>query len=435
MSGIGSGFGKALWGMAALCLCHLTPRAAAVVDTPYTVATWQGFRAAALSMTFDDGLPNQYTTLLTLLTQYGYKVTYFVDMGNRRRFNIPWDDIRKAASLGHEIASHTVTHPRMNELSASEQEKELRDSKDTLEREIPTQKVLTMAYPFCHEGNDAIVAKYYLAARVCDKRFEPADPANFMGLSSFSWADDVPATSLNNNVETAISKKAWTIYLIHGIDGGGGYTPVKSSMLKEHFDFLRTKESQIWIATFADVARYIRERQTLTLKQVRSTKDSLVLKATITLPNTPYNVPLTFQRPLPDGWNACFVSQNGRTVKDSIVTVNSKRMIMFDAVPDGSDIVLSSSGVVALPRAAGGVAGGIALSAAEGRIRFSAPAGLAGKLELALFDLSGARRALLPAMRADGGYYVDLPKVGAGMYGAKLFLDGVPFGERFKLNL
>ncbi|MEO6095920.1 MAG: polysaccharide deacetylase family protein [Fibrobacteria bacterium] len=427
-------FGKSLLCLAAICICPTAPRAAAVVDTPYTVGTWQGFRPAALSMTFDDGLPNQYTTLLNLLNQYGYKATYFVDMGNRKRFNIPWDDIRKAAASGHEIASHTVTHPHLGDLSVTEQEKELKDCKDTLEREIPTQKVLTMAYPFCSAGNDAAVAKYYLAARKCDKRFEPADPANFMGLSSFSWSNDVAASSLNSNVESAISKKAWTTYLIHGIDAGG-YTPVKSSMLKEHFDFLRTKENQIWIATFADVARYIRERQTLTLKQVRSTKDSLVLKATITLPNTPYNVPLSFQRPLPDGWNTCFASQNGRALKDSLLTVNSKRMIMFDAIPDGSDIVLSSSGVVALHSAPGGIAGKVALSNAQGKLRFSLPAGLAGKLELSLYDYQGGRRAVVTAMHADDGYHVDLPKIGSGVYGAKLSLNGVLFGESFRLRL
>jgi peptidoglycan/xylan/chitin deacetylase (PgdA/CDA1 family) len=426
---------KSVLFLAALFLCHLIPRAAAVVDTPYTVGTWQGFRAGALSMTFDDGLPNQYTTLLTLLTQYGYKVTYFVDMGNRRRFNIPWEDIRHAASLGHEIASHTVTHPHMGDISASEQEKELRDSKDTLERQIPTQKILTFAYPFCNESNNSLVAKYYLAARKCDKRIEPADPANMMGISSFSWADDVPATSLNSNVESAISKKGWTTYLIHGIDGGGGYTPVKSSMLKEHFDFLRTRESQIWIATFADVARYVRERRSLTLKQIRNTKDSLVIKATDTLPNGTYNVPLTFQRPLPDGWNTCFVSQNGRALKDSLLTINAKRYVMFDAVPDGGDIVLSSNGVVALHRASGGTGGKATLSGAQGKLRFSLPPGLAGKLEISLFDYQGARRAVVPATRSNDGYYVDLPKIGAGVYGAKLSLDGVTFGERFTLKL
>jgi peptidoglycan/xylan/chitin deacetylase (PgdA/CDA1 family) len=386
-------------------------------------------------MTFDDGLPNQYTTLVTLLSQYGYKVTFFLDMGNRKRFNIPWDDIRRAASLGHEIASHTVTHPRMGGLSDSEQEKELRDSRDSIEKEIPTRKCMTFAYPFCNEGNRSIVAKYYVAARKCDKRIEPADPANMMGISSFGWENDVPAQSLNSNVESAISKKGWTTYLIHGIDGGGGYTPVKSSMLKEHFDFLRTKESQIWIAPFADVARYIRERQSLTLKQVRRTPDSIVIRLTDTLPDGTYNVPLTLQRPLPDGWNAWFVSQNGRALKDSLVIVNSKRIVMFDAVPDGGDIVITTTGVITTHRAPGGVAGHVTLSNAQGKLRFSLPSGLTGTLELSLFDYQGARRAMVRARRTQEGYDVDPPNIGAGIYGAKLSLNGVLLGERFTLRL
>jgi peptidoglycan/xylan/chitin deacetylase (PgdA/CDA1 family) len=421
--------------LAAVFVCPPATRAAAVVDTPYTVAAWQGFRAGALSMTFDDGLPNQYTTLVTLLSQYGYKVTFFVDMGNRRRFNIPWDDIRHAATLGHEIASHTVTHPHMGDISASEQEKELRDSRDTINKEIPTQKCLTFAYPFCNVSDKSIVSKYYLAARACDKRIEPADPASMMAISSFSWANDVPAQSLNSNVESAISKKGWTTYLIHGIDGGGGYTPVKSSMLKEHFDFLRTKESQIWIATFADIARYVRERQSLTLKQVRRTQDSIIVKLTDTLPDAPYNVPVTLQRPLPEGWTTCFASQNGRAVKDSVVTVNSKRYVMFDAVPDGGDIVLSISGVVAVLRDREGAAIKVTQYGARGGLRFSLPPGSTGTPELSIFDFQGVRRAVVPAVRTQGGYHVDPPKIGMGAYAATITLDGVVLGDRFTLRL
>jgi oligosaccharide reducing-end xylanase len=421
--------------LAAVFLCPPACRAAAAVDTPYTVATWRGFRAGALSMTFDDGLPNQFTTLVTLLGQYGYKVTFFVDMGNRRRFNIPWDDIRRAATLGHEIASHTVTHPHMGDLSAGEQEKELRDSRDTINKEIPTQKCLTFAYPFCNVSDKSLVAKYYLAARACDKRVEPADPASMMGISSFSWSNDVPAQSLNGNVESAISKKGWTTYLIHGIDGGGGYTPVKSSMLKEHFDFLRTKESQIWIATFADIARYVRERQSLTLKQVRRTQDSIIIRLSDTLPDVPYNVPVTLQRPLPEGWTNCFASQNGRALKDSLVTVDSRRYVRFDAVPDGGDITLSVSGVVAVLRDRGGAATKVTQSGAQGGLRFSLPSGSTGTPELSLFDLQGARRAVVKAARIQGGYRVDPPRIGAGTYAAAIFLDSVMLGDRFALRL
>lgn len=420
----------------ALCLCPSIPRAAAVVDTPYTVATWQGSRAGALSLTFDDACPGQFTILVPILAKYPFKVTFFIDMGNRRRTNTPWDNIRQAAAAGHEVTSHSVTHSKFSTLTDAQQEAELKDSRDTLLKEIPSQKVLTFAYPNCVHGKDALVARYYMAARSCNEdRIEPADPASMMDINSFSYGGSVAAQTLNGTADNAIGKKGWATILIHGIDDAGGYNPVKSSMLKTHFDYLMTKQSQLWVAPFADVARYIRERQSLTLKQIRATKDSLVVKLTDTLPDAIYTVPVTFQRPLPEGWNTCFVSQNGRALKDSIVTVNSKRVVMFDAVPDGGEIVLSSSGVVAVHQAPGGAAGRVSLSGADGELRFSLPPGSAGNLEIAVFDSQGARRAIVRATRAGDGYHADLRNIAAGVYGAKLSLDGVPIGKGFALKL
>jgi peptidoglycan/xylan/chitin deacetylase (PgdA/CDA1 family) len=427
---------KSLLGVATICLCHLAPRAAAVVDTPYTVGAWQGFRAGALSLTFDDACPGQFTILVPLLTKYPFKVTFFIDMNNRRKTNTPWDNIRLAATAGHEVTSHSVTHSKFATLTDAQQETELKDSRDTIMKEIPSQKVLTFAYPNCVHGKDALVARYYLAARSCNEdRIEPADPANMMDINSFSYGGSVTAQTLNGTADNAISKKGWATFLIHGIDDAGGYNPVKSSMLKTHFDYLMTKAGQLWVAPFADVARYIRERQSLTLKQIRNTKDSVVVKLTDTLPDGIYNVPVTFQRPLPDGWNTCFVSQNGRALKDSLLTVNSKRVVMFDAVPDGGDIVLSPSGVLATHRSPGGKAGGLMVSGAQGIVRFSLPPGWAGNPELSLFDAQGARRAVVAAMRDGDGYRVDLPKIGTGVYAAKISLNGVPIGESFSLKL
>jgi peptidoglycan-N-acetylglucosamine deacetylase len=427
---------KIVLSLAAFFLCHLTSHAAAVVDTPYTVATWQGFRAGAFSMTFDDACPGQFTILVPLLDKYKYKATFFIDMGNRRIFKTPWDNIRRAAASGHEIASHSVTHSRLSTLTDGQLEAELKDSRDTIDKEIPSQKCLTFAYPNCVLGKDPVVARYYLAARTCNVgTIDASDPANLLRINSFSYGGNVSAQTLNGTADDAISKKGWGTILVHGIDDEGGYNPVKSTMLKTHFDYLQTKESQLWIATFADVARYIRERQGLTLRQIRRTTDSIVVRLTDTLPDGTYNVPLTLQRPLPDGWNAWFVSQNGRALKDSLVMVNAKRFVMFNAIPDGGDIVLSTTGVVARHRASGGIAGNITLSGAQGRLRFSLPSGLAGALELSLFDYQGARRAVVQAVRTADGYDVETPKIGAGVYGAKLSLNGAMLGERFTLRL
>lgn len=413
------------------------PRAASVVDTPYTVATWQGARAGALSLTFDDACPGQFTILVPLMNKYDFKATFFVDLGNLRNFNTPWDNIRRAAVAGHEIASHSVTHSKFSTLTESQQEAELRNSRDTIDKQIPSQKVLTFAYPNCVRGKEALVARYYMAARTCNEnRIEPSNPANMLRINSFSYGGSVSAQTLNGTADASIAQKGWGTILIHGIDNAGGYNPVKSSMLKTHFDYLQTRKNQIWVATFADVARYIRERQSVSLKQIRRTSDSLVVKLSDTLPDGTYNVPLTILRPLPAGWNTCFVSQNGRALKDSIVTVNSKRQVMFDAVPDGGDIVISTKSTVAAQRWISADSPDKAtLSNVHGKLRISLPQASSGDVQLLVFDLQGVQRAVAPAIRADDGYDVDLPEIGAGIYGAKISINGVIHGASFTLHL
>jgi hypothetical protein len=60
-----------------------------------------------------------------------------------------------------------------------------------------------------------------------------------------------------------------------------------------------------------------------------------------TLDDAIYNLPVTLRRPLPTGWSAANVAQDSRTVAAMLVTVNSQAYLMFDAVPDAGDVVLS----------------------------------------------------------------------------------------------
>ncbi|NLD92490.1 MAG: hypothetical protein GX639_07450, partial [Fibrobacter sp.] len=56
-----------------------------------------------------------------------------------------------------------------------------------------------------------------------------------------------------------------------------------------------------------------------------------------------YNYPLSLRTEMPAGWTKPTVTQNGKAVKDTVVTVNSKSYIMFQAVPDAGEIVLSDN--------------------------------------------------------------------------------------------
>ena len=99
---------------------------------------------------------------------------------------------------------------------------------------------------------------------------------------------------------------------------------------------------------FSPVKSYIRERNDISISEQPSNQtDIITLQVTDTLDNAIFNLPVTIRRPLPLGWSSATVSQNGQPVDVSIVEVESTDYIMFDAVPDGGDVVIAN--VVAFP--------------------------------------------------------------------------------------
>jgi len=62
------------------------------------------------------------------------------------RLMMTWDEIRKLASSGHEIGSHTMTHPNIAYVSEPEMRAELSESKRRLEEELKSP-MIHFAYP------------------------------------------------------------------------------------------------------------------------------------------------------------------------------------------------------------------------------------------------------------------------------------------------
>ena len=69
---------------------------------------WPTGKRAAVSLSFDDARTSQVDEGLALLKKMGIKVTFFVTPeGVEKRL----DGWKQAASDGHEIANHSLTHP------------------------------------------------------------------------------------------------------------------------------------------------------------------------------------------------------------------------------------------------------------------------------------------------------------------------------------
>jgi oligosaccharide reducing-end xylanase len=314
---------------------------AGTVSAPYEIGTWSGFRPGAISYTFDDDTTNQYAVAVPMFNAKGFRMTLFtvtdwVPGGS-------WEQVQKAAAAGHEIASHTVTHPRLSELTAAQQTNELADSQAKINANVRDQKCVTLAYPYCVPGTEAITRTYYIAARGCSGQLVPRTPADFMNISSFVCGPQgavKTAQDFNQLADRAAAANEWCVYLIHAIDNENGYSPLSSSILKSHLNFVGAHPDKFWVETFGNVVRYIRERDDASVTELSHDASRITLHVTGTLDSSIYNVPISVRRPLPEGWSTVMVSRNNVPVKARVFSLNSTHYVMFDVVPNGGDITL-----------------------------------------------------------------------------------------------
>jgi peptidoglycan/xylan/chitin deacetylase (PgdA/CDA1 family) len=120
------------------------------------------------AVTFDDGMRNNHTTALPILSEYGIPATVYVTIGFIGAVS-PWigssadgammdeAQLRELAAAGWELGAHTMTHPDLSRLDYDSCRREIEDSRSELER-IAGVKVETFAYPFGRYGAAALAA-------------------------------------------------------------------------------------------------------------------------------------------------------------------------------------------------------------------------------------------------------------------------------------
>jgi peptidoglycan-N-acetylglucosamine deacetylase len=315
----------------------------AQVHSSYQVGTWADFKTCAISYTFDDGCANQFTKAIPIFDQFGYKLTLFTVTDWVKN----WEDIQSAAKNGHEVASHTVTHSNFKQLTVAKQKGEIESSVEVIDSKVSSEKCLTMATPYCAQGSDSLAVRYFVAVRGCAGFIEEKTPKNIMNVSSVICGTQglvKKVKDFKTKADQAAEKNGWLVYLLHGIDDDGGYSPVPSDTLKASLEYLKANDQKFWVSTFGNQAKYIRERDCVSVKENSVSKKNISVVLSDTLKNNQwYDYPLSFRRTLPAGWKSATATQNGKLVRTSIVEVNSVKYIQFDAVPDAGEVALKKS--------------------------------------------------------------------------------------------
>ncbi len=303
---------------------------AATIPAPYELATWRGFSASAVSYTFDDNSPKQFSVAQPMFDEKGLQATFFCIVGNP-----DWAVIESASAQGHEIGSHTLTHPDLTTLTDTEVVTEESGAKDLIETHTG-KPCVSIAYPFCTVPNESITSQYYSFARSCNGSLVPSTPSDFLSIGSLGADGDMDVASDN-----AASSGKWLVWLIHGIDDDAACCPILSSKLQSNLDYVAANTDNWWVETFGNVSRYIQERDAAVLTVISSGTTNMTLQLTDSLDDAIFNYPLTLRRAMPSGWLAASVTQNGTVIPSQVV--NGK--LMFDVVPNGGDIVLSKQEV------------------------------------------------------------------------------------------
>ena len=310
----------------------------AALAAPHSVTTWRGNHPGALSLTFDDGYISQYTSAVPALNARGLRGTFFI-ITSFPGDCVTWDNLRTMASMGHEIGSHTITHPDLATLSSSAAENEISASQAAINAQIPGQKCVTFAYPFgsYNSSVEALVKKYYLAARGVAGTLNDAstDPFGEGGYDVSTYT----VWEMEGLADQAAAQGKWLIPSFHSFnpDNWGTWT---FDQFSSYMDYLVGKNA-LWIAPFGEVFKYQKERGAATLALNSQTGSQITLNLTDTLDDTVYNYPLTLRSEVPVNWSSVTMQQGSAVSILTPVVEGSAWVVYYDAVPDKGAITLT----------------------------------------------------------------------------------------------
>ncbi len=255
------------------------------------IARFADDRAAAISYTFDDNLRDQYTLAVPMLNEVGFKGTFFVIPGvtaetqeeakqkeNKTRAwgSISWPELQEMAAEGHEIASHTWSHPNLQKLPAEEVDAQLSKAYDAIKTRMG-KPPLTIAFPFNASTPEvkAAALKYHVAYRA----YQTATGGKSTVASLNAWADKL------------VEDRKWGVIMAHAI--GNGYAALSDpEILRTHLKYVKSRERDIWVDTFANIARYEKERDDAKLTLTGGAGNATCVLSSTLNPQL-YDVPLT----------------------------------------------------------------------------------------------------------------------------------------------
>ena len=321
-----------------------TPAPVAGKPTALRIAPFQGDRVAAISYTFDDGKLDTAEVVLPMFEKRSLRMTFFIIVSITPETDaealakpitahgrISWESLRKFAARGHEVANHSWSHQGF--VNGPDEGFALQiDAAHQLMSEKMGAAPLTYCFPGNGYNKKALewVLRKHIAART--QQFEIGKETLTAALAN-EWADSL------------IADKKWGVTMGHSITQGG-FRLSSPDVLADHLDYVKSREKQIWVDTFANVSLYTQEQKVAKAVASDWAENAVTITVSCPLEPTIFKHPLTVVLPIagakkPRIQTGTVDETAGSGTAANLPLVVREQDILIDLVPDGTPVRVS----------------------------------------------------------------------------------------------
>lgn len=304
-----------------------------------SVCLWHDDSLAAFSHTIDDNNAMDIPWWTSIADKYKIKLTWFVvtghigEQGGRLAQRGTWDQWRKVYAMGHDVQSHSVDH--MSKETELPPDQEYGDSQKAIEKNIPGDRCLCMAFPGGGRPNDvAIASRYYISCR-------GGVPAiNVPGKTPYENTRNTSqgiVLDRNNRqcVQLCLDSKSpfyrgWYCGLTHFV---GNHEDTKK-MLTDGFDFVTSTPGNFWVGRYRDIVMYGMERDTHNLQGRTVGPGRYEVTLTCAMDPSIYDFPLTVKLKINDNAKTITAKQGGKPIDAKIIENEGRKFALVEVVPN-----------------------------------------------------------------------------------------------------
>jgi peptidoglycan/xylan/chitin deacetylase (PgdA/CDA1 family) len=243
---------------------------------------WPEGRKAAISLSYDDGHPDNLDHAVPDLEECGLRGTFYLTTG-RERVHKRADDWRSAFERGHEIGNHTVRHPAraddyrpnlpewlppeiwLENYTPADIMREVDEAAVWLNENVGIDPYRTFANPCCataigmvrdEASYYAAIEKHHFAARLGGNQTNDPRSTDILRIKSYGCTE-LSVDQLVEYCENAFDTCGWTVLMFHSIDGPSHN--IRREVHRQLLGYLT--DNSFWVAPVREVARFVRDER------------------------------------------------------------------------------------------------------------------------------------------------------------------------------